>query len=181
MGVKHIGSFILNSLEVAGESAIGGLISGAIGGLAGGAVGGFVTGLIMTGDFDKALEMAGQGAIYGGIAGAVLGGYRGFKDAKAAGNNPWTGQARSNDLTKAFGIDGTLKRISNGESYPHSNDGSVFENRKGFLPDEPEGYYHEYVHPTEGIQHAGLQRIVIGSKGEIYYTPDHYETFIKIY
>ncbi|MBQ3636617.1 MAG: hypothetical protein II951_13530 [Bacteroidales bacterium] len=26
----------------------------------------------------------------------------------------------------------------------------------------------------------GLQRIVVGAKGEIYYTPDHYQTFIRI-
>ena len=178
---KNVTGFALNSLHVAGKSAIGGLISGGLGGVAGGAVGGFVTGLIMTGDFDKALEMAGQGAIYGGIAGAVLGGYRGFKDAKALGNDPWTGQARSDNLTKAFGIDGTLKRISNGESYPHRNDGSIFKNKEGFLPDKPYGGYKEYVHPTQGIQGPGVQRIIIGNKGEIYYSPDHYETFIKIY
>lgn len=40
--------------------------------MASGAAGGFVSGYAMTGDIDKALEMAGQGAIFGGIAGGTL-------------------------------------------------------------------------------------------------------------
>lgn len=78
---------------MAGKSAICGAVSGAIGSAVGGGVGGFVTGLATTGDLGKALEMAKQGAIFGGIAGAAVGGYQGFKAAKEAGNNPWTGKA----------------------------------------------------------------------------------------
>lgn len=43
-----------------------------------------------------------------------------------------------------------------------------------------EGYYHEYVHPTEGVRGPGAHRIITGKEGEIYYTPDHYKTFFKI-
>ncbi|MDP3684399.1 MAG: RHS repeat-associated core domain-containing protein, partial [Ignavibacteria bacterium] len=89
---KSIGNFALNSLELSGKSALGGALSGAIGGGVAGGVGGFATGFAMTGNFNKALQMAGQGAIFGGIAGAATGGYRGFKDAKALGNDPWTGK-----------------------------------------------------------------------------------------
>lgn len=63
------------------------------GGSASGAAGGFITGLALTGDFDKAWSMAGQGALSGGITGGVLGGYRGYKAAQHAGNNPWTGES----------------------------------------------------------------------------------------
>ena len=70
------------------------MISGALGGSFSGAVGGFITGLALTGDLDKAWSMASQGAIYGGIAGLALGGYRGYKDAKALGRNPWTGETK---------------------------------------------------------------------------------------
>jgi hypothetical protein len=43
------------------------------------------------------------------------------------------------------------------------------------------GYYQEYVHPTPGMNRVGPQRIVLGNNGqEIYYTPDHYDTFIPI-
>lgn len=55
----------------------------------------------MTGDIEQAWEMAGQGAIFGGIAGGAIGGYRGFKDARALGNNPWTGMQKSNNVRNA--------------------------------------------------------------------------------
>ncbi|WP_407082811.1 ribonuclease domain-containing protein [Pseudomonas germanica] len=41
-------------------------------------------------------------------------------------------------------------------------------------------YYTEYVHPTPGIAGPGPQRIVVGKGGEMYYTADHYKTFIPI-
>lgn len=80
----------------------------------------------------------------------------------------------------------TLDRIARGEHFPHRNDGAVFQNRplpgknSPELPRRPQGYYHEYVHPTPGISGPGPQRIVIGQDGETYYTPDHYETFIRL-
>ena len=80
----------------------------------------------------------------------------------------------------------TLDRIISGEKYPHRNDGSIFQNRpdkltgKTGLPPQPLGYYKEYVHPTPNIQGPGPQRIITGEKGEIYYTNDHYKTFIRI-
>jgi len=89
---KSLGSFALNGLQVAGKSALGGLVTGSIGGVIGGGVSGFATGLLLTGDASAAWHMAKQGALYGGIAGAALGGYRGYKEAKALGNNPWTGK-----------------------------------------------------------------------------------------
>lgn len=42
------------------------------------------------------------------------------------------------------------------------------------------GYYNEFVHPTLGARGAGPQRIVRGRGGELYYTPDHYKTFIPL-
>ena len=80
----------------------------------------------------------------------------------------------------------TLDRIAQGKSFPHRNDGSIFQNRplRGQttpqLPAKPQGYYREYVHPTPGVSGPGPQRIVTGQRGEIYYTPDHYTTFIRV-
>lgn len=74
----------------------------------------------------------------------------------------------------------TLERIRRGEAHPHRNDGSVFQNRERLLPSRPRGYYREFVHPTRGRSGPGAQRIVIGREGEVYYTPDHYESFIRI-
>jgi RHS repeat-associated protein len=74
----------------------------------------------------------------------------------------------------------TLERIRTGTPHPHVNDGAIFQNREGLLPAKPNGYYREYVHPTPGVNGAGPQRIVVGAEGELYYTPDHYATFIPL-
>ncbi|WP_261395972.1 DUF637 domain-containing protein [Halomonas sp. DP8Y7-1] len=81
----------------------------------------------------------------------------------------------------------TLDRIESGmASSVGRNDGTTFQNKplRGKndpeLPVRSEGYYVEYVHPTPGISGPGPQRIVTGQGGEIYYTPDHYKTFIRL-
>lgn len=74
----------------------------------------------------------------------------------------------------------TLDRIERGKQLRFPNDGSVFENREHRLPKKSAGYYHEYVLPTPGDDGPGAQRIVIGSNGEVYYTPDHYRTFRRV-
>ena len=50
-------------------------------------------------------------------------------------------------------------------------------NTGGYLPQDV--LYKEYVVPTAGVPGPGPQRIVIGNDGNWYYTPDHYDTFIK--
>jgi RHS repeat-associated protein len=80
----------------------------------------------------------------------------------------------------------TLDRIADGTPFPHVNDGSIFQNRpiRGKttpgLPVKPQGYYTEYVHPTPGISGPGPQRIVTGQNGEMFYSPDHYNSFIQV-
>ena len=74
----------------------------------------------------------------------------------------------------------TLDRIARGEKNTHRNDGSTFGNRERRLPQKQSGYYTEYVHSTKGISGPGPQRVITGKGGDIWYTPDHYETFKKI-
>lgn len=71
----------------------------------------------------------------------------------------------------------TIKLIKNGGPFPYSKDGSIFYNYEGLLPNKPAGYYHEYTVITPGSPGRGSRRIVVGSKGEFYYTDDHYSTF----
>lgn len=79
----------------------------------------------------------------------------------------------------------TIDRIEAGGSYPHRNDGSVFQNRapvnqtSPLLPVQSPGYYTEYVVPTPNTR-PGPQRIITGKGGDMYYTPDHYDTFIPL-
>ena len=75
----------------------------------------------------------------------------------------------------------TIKYIKNGGPFPFPNhDGTTFSNREEMLPSKPLGYYKEYTVPTPGIHSRGAQRIVTGQSGEMYYTPDHYNTFERI-
>ncbi len=74
----------------------------------------------------------------------------------------------------------TLALIAEGGPFPYRQDGVVFQNREGYLPSEPDGYYHEYTVKTPGASDRGARRIITGSQGEMYYTDDHYVTFKRI-
>lgn len=75
----------------------------------------------------------------------------------------------------------TLDRIAKGIEDPHPNDGAVFTNREGRLPRQSNrNYYHEYVLRTKGVPGVGPQRVIVGNGGEVYYTPDHYASFIHV-
>ncbi|WP_326768537.1 ribonuclease [Streptomyces sp. NBC_01591] len=72
----------------------------------------------------------------------------------------------------------TLDLIDAGGPFPYSQDGTVFQNREGVLPDQNTGYYHEYTVITPGSPTRGARRIVTGEEAqEDYYTSDHYATF----
>jgi guanyl-specific ribonuclease Sa len=75
----------------------------------------------------------------------------------------------------------TLKLIDQGGpfSYPEK-DGSTFFNQEKLLPYKPKGYYREYTIPTPGERNRGARRFVVGSQGEIYYTSDHYQSFLRV-
>jgi ribonuclease T1 len=75
----------------------------------------------------------------------------------------------------------TLDLIEKGGPYPYPQDGTVFQNREGILPDQQEGYYHEFTVETPGSDDRGAKRIVTGEeKQEDYFTEDHYESFDKV-
>jgi ribonuclease T1 len=71
----------------------------------------------------------------------------------------------------------TVILIMEGGPYPYQQDGAVFENREGILPDEPAGWYHEYTVPTPGSDDRGARRIVTGADGAMFWTEDHYDSF----
>jgi len=71
----------------------------------------------------------------------------------------------------------TYDLIQQGGPYPFEQDGTVFQNREGLLPDCSSGYYHEYTVITPGSDDRGARRIVTGSDGEYFYTGDHYASF----
>jgi len=76
----------------------------------------------------------------------------------------------------------TVALIESNGPFPYSQDGAVFQNREGILPDQPAGYYHEYTVVTPGSEDRGARRIVAGGlgAGELYYSDDHYSSFARI-
>lgn len=74
----------------------------------------------------------------------------------------------------------TWALIQRGGPFPSSHDGVVFENREHRLPGEPSGYYHEYTVPTPGSDDRGSRRLITGAHHELYYTGDHYQTFVAV-
>lgn len=71
--------------------------------------------------------------------------------------------------------------IEDGGPFPYpGKDGSVFHNREGLLPSEETGYYREYTLPTPGSSDRGARRFVTGDEDELFYTPDHYRSFVVV-
>lgn len=56
--------------------------------------------------------------------------------------------------------------------------GDYFGNYEGLLPD---GNYHECDIDTLGSRSRGAKRLIYDDQGHIYYTEDHYESFVQLY
>ncbi len=102
------------------------------------------------------------------------------------------------DQNRVNAINDLLGKIRRGESFPYSHDGIVFQNKEGRLPQMPYGYYHEYTLLPGGdypssvtiggttyplspkLGKRGNERIIIGGGNKIYYTMDHYKTFVEL-
>lgn len=75
----------------------------------------------------------------------------------------------------------TWRLVVNGGPFPYSRDGVVFQNREGRLPSRGRGYYREYTVPTPGSRDRGARRLIGGGgTREIYYTGDHYRSFVVV-
>ena len=70
--------------------------------------------------------------------------------------------------------------IDTGGKFTYSRDGIVFNNAERILPAEQRGYYHEYTVPTPGVKTRGARRLITGSAHELYYTGDHYSSFVVV-
>ncbi|RKT53143.1 ribonuclease domain-containing protein [Saccharothrix australiensis] len=75
----------------------------------------------------------------------------------------------------------TWRLIEQGGPFPYPrNDGVTFRNREKRLPAKSGDYYREYTVPTPGSDDRGARRLVTGSSDEVYYTGDHYSTFVVV-
>lgn len=74
----------------------------------------------------------------------------------------------------------TLDLIERDVPFPYEQDGTTFGNREGLLPPQPAGHYREYTVETPGAEDRGARRLVTGQDGELYYTADHYDSFVRV-
>jgi ribonuclease T1 len=70
--------------------------------------------------------------------------------------------------------------VQHGGPFPYRQDGVVFGNREGHLPRRQSGFYHEYTVPTPGAHDRGARRLITGGAAELYYTGDHYVSFVAV-
>jgi ribonuclease T1 len=70
--------------------------------------------------------------------------------------------------------------IDKGGPFRYRKDGTAWENRERRLNKRPPGYYREYTVDTPGENDRGARRIIAGDDGDLYYTADHYRTFVQI-
>lgn len=75
----------------------------------------------------------------------------------------------------------TWRLISAGGPYPYPrNDDVLFQNREKILPAKASGYYREYTVKTPGSPDRGAKRLVTGSGKELFFTDDHYKSFVVV-
>lgn len=101
-----------------------------------------------------------------------------FAVASNAAAVPPLGEARLDALPPE--VAHTVGLIRRGGPFPFAKDGSVFGNREHRLPQRYRGYYREYTVAPSGARERGARRIVAGRGGELYYTRDHYRSFLRI-
>ena len=74
----------------------------------------------------------------------------------------------------------TVGLIERDGPFPYPKDGATFGNRERLLPAQRPGYYREYTVPTPGSDDRGARRLIAGEGGELFYTDDHYATFVQV-
>jgi len=106
------------------------------------------------------------------------------------------------DERRVRAINDLLAKIAVCKPMPYDNDGNVHSKPHNGLPKKPSGYYLEYTlivpnRPTGAgpepvliggvtymtgsvLSPRGPERLMIGGHREVYYTPDHYTTFINL-
>ncbi|HAT73292.1 MAG TPA: hypothetical protein DCS63_10805 [Elusimicrobia bacterium] len=106
------------------------------------------------------------------------------------------------DERRVKAINDLLANIAVCKTMPYDNDGVVHTDPHQGLPRKPAGYYKEYTLIVPGrktgagpeaviiggdtymtgsvLSSRGPERLMIGDGREVYYTPDHYTTFVHL-
>ena len=179
-GVSNM-NFLVNDISSPVlRSAVSSPLAAGAGHVAGGTVSNLFMGQNIVEAFNNSFKDIGKNMVVGGAIGVAST----IGVSYASRINPWNGKTLTGlTLTaKDLHIENEVQRIKTGTIYDqYRHDGTTFYNNPlkqgGYLPQGVQ--YREYVVPTSGLLGPGLQRIVVGSDGSWYYTPDHYKTFIR--
>ena len=105
----------------------------------------------------------------------ILGCASGVGGGSNSGSSSGSGSGSDPEIAKA------LERAKTKKIKFPGHDGKTFENYNNQLPHNADpDYYTEWAVETPGVSGLGLRRLVIGKGGEVYYSPDHYESFQRI-
>ena len=75
----------------------------------------------------------------------------------------------------------TWKLIQAGGPFPYPrNDNVVYQNRNKVLPIRQPNFYREFTVTTPGSPDRGARRLITGQGNELFYTADHYDTFVVV-
>jgi guanyl-specific ribonuclease Sa len=75
----------------------------------------------------------------------------------------------------------TWKLIQAGGPFPYPrNDNVVYQNRNKVLPIRQANFYHEFTVKTPGSPDRGARRLITGQGDELFYTGDHYDSFVVV-
>ncbi|GAA2745973.1 ribonuclease domain-containing protein [Terrabacter aerolatus] len=100
---------------------------------------------------------------------------------RPSGTDPDSGLPWVNESALPRQAQDTLALIRAGGPFPYPrSDNQTFTNREGLLPAKARGYYREFTVVTPGSADRGARRIITGSRGETYWTDDHYASFSRI-
>ena len=106
------------------------------------------------------------------------------------------------DERRIRAINDLLAKIAVCTPLPYTNDGIIHSDIHATLPTKPAGFYKEYTLIIPGrktgdgpepvkigdqtfmtgevLSPRGPERLMIGGNTEVYYTPDHYKTFVRL-
>ena len=107
-----------------------------------------------------------------GIEGGTVGGYE---------TPEMPGLAALTDPNEIRALTQVIGHVMRRGPFDHREDGEVYENKQGRLPEKPLGYYREYTVPTPNVKGRGARRLVAGENGELYYWQPEKIEFLPIH
>ncbi|WP_369811424.1 RHS repeat-associated core domain-containing protein [Palleniella intestinalis] len=153
-GAQYLGGIAINGLQIT-SPFLQGMVSGAIGGMTSGWAIGFAASLMLTGDFDEALNAGNNGLLSGMATGAISGGAGAIKISRDKKVSPWTGERTQNHHSFPKFAGGTDEQVLT--PVPESLHREMHREMNQYLYETrtPDGLYH--MRPQRGNSGSLIQ------------------------